>query len=133
MDYLKHMHSLKVGFGEDAPIDAIRPKDIADYLRVRGESSTVQANREIAVFSTLFNHAREWGYTEAKNPVRGVRKHREKPRDRYVTDAEFQAVYQHAHTTLRDAMDVALLTGQRPADVLNMKRVDVREGALWIR
>lgn len=29
-------------------------------------------------------------------------------------------------------MDVALLTGQRPADVLKIKRADIRDGALWI-
>ena len=29
-------------------------------------------------------------------------------------------------------MDLALLTGQRPADVLKLKRIDIRDGALWI-
>lgn len=29
-------------------------------------------------------------------------------------------------------MDLALLTGQRPADVLKLKRADIRDGALWI-
>ena len=29
-------------------------------------------------------------------------------------------------------MDLALLTGQRPADVLKLKRTDIRDGALWI-
>ena len=132
-DYLKHLRFLMIGFGEDTPIDTIRPKDVADYLRVRGEASIVQANREFAVFSTLFNHAREWGYTEADNPTRGVRKHREKPRDRYVTDDEYQAVYKAAGDTLRDAMDIALLTGQRPADVLKIKRADISVGMLSVQ
>lgn len=29
-------------------------------------------------------------------------------------------------------MDLALLTGQRPADVLKIERTDLRDGALWI-
>ena len=29
-------------------------------------------------------------------------------------------------------MDIALLTGQRPADVLKIRRADIRDGALWI-
>ena len=29
-------------------------------------------------------------------------------------------------------MDLALLTGQRPADVLKLRRTDIRDGALWI-
>jgi integrase len=38
----------------------------------------------------------------------------------------------HAHFTVVDAMDLALLTGQRPADVLKIKCTDFRDGALWI-
>ena len=29
-------------------------------------------------------------------------------------------------------MDLALLTGQRPADVLKLKRTNIRDGALWV-
>jgi integrase len=29
-------------------------------------------------------------------------------------------------------MDTALLSGQRPADVLKVRRTDIRDGALWI-
>lgn len=133
LDYQKHLRMLLTGFGPGTPIDGIRPKDVADYLRVRGEASTIQANRDIAVFSTLYNHAREWGYTEAENPAKGVRKHRERPRDMYVTDAAFAAVYAAAHPTLQDAMDLALLTGQRPGDVLKMQRADIKDGALWVQ
>jgi integrase len=44
---------------------------------------------------------------------------------------EFDQVKAHAHFTVIDAMDLALLTGQRPADVLKLKRTDIRDGALW--
>ena len=37
-----------------------------------------------------------------------------------------------AHFTVIDAMDLAMLTGQWPADVLKLKRTDIRDGALWI-
>lgn len=53
-------------------------------------------------------------------------------RSRYITDAEFDQVKAHAHFTVIDAMDLALLTGQRPADVLKLKRTEIRDGALWI-
>lgn len=56
----------------------------------------------------------------------------EASRDRHLTDSEFLAVREAAHPTVRDAMDLALLTGQRPADVLKIKREDIRDGALWI-
>jgi integrase len=53
-------------------------------------------------------------------------------RDSYVTNEELEKVKAHAHFTVVDAMDLALLTGQRPADVLKIKRTDIRDGALWI-
>ena len=31
-----------------------------------------------------------------------------------------------------DAIDMALLTGQRPADVLKIRYVEIREGVLWV-
>ena len=34
---------------------------------------------------------------------------------------------------VQDAMDLAYYTGQRVADVLNMKRSDIHDGALWVR
>ncbi len=80
----------------------------------------------------MFNKARKWGYTDATNPCQGVKGFKETGRDRYVSDDEFRAVWQQADQTLRDAMDLALLTGQRPADVLKIKREDLRDGALWI-
>ena len=57
---------------------------------------------------------------------------RETGRSRYVTDEEFDQVKAHAHFTVVDAMDLALLTGQRPADVLKLRRTDIRDGALGV-
>jgi len=42
-------------------------------------------------------------------------------------------VYANACIELRDAMDLAYLTGQRPADVLKMRFSDVRNGALLVK
>lgn len=114
------------------PIDAIQPMHIREYLDIRGQVAQVRANREKALFSHIFNKAREWGYTAAQNPCQGVRGFKETGRTRYVTDAEFDQVKAHAHHTVVDAMDLALLTGQRPADVLKIKRTDIRDGALWV-
>jgi integrase len=114
------------------PMDAIAPMHIRQYMDIRGEVAKVRANREKALFSHIFNKAREWGYTALQNPCQGVRGFKEVGRSRYITDAEFDQVKAHAHFTVVDAMDLALLTGQRPADVLKLKRTDIRDGALWI-
>ncbi len=123
-------HLLRV-FGH-RPIDLIAPMHIREYLDIRGQAAKVLANREKALFSHIFNKAREWGYTTAPNPCQGVKGFKETGRDRYVTNEEFEKVRSIAHFTVVDAMDLALLTGQRPADVLKLQRTDIRDGALWI-
>ena len=114
------------------PIDAIAPMHVRQYMDIRGQAAKVRANREKALLSHIFNKAREWGYTALQNPCQGVKGFKEIGRSRYITDAEFDQVKAHAHFTVIDAMDLALLTGQRPADVLKLKRTDIRDGALWI-
>lgn len=69
--------------------------------------------------------------TATQNPCQGVKSFKETGRSRYITDLEFDQVKAQAHFSV-DAMDMALLTGHRPADVLKLKRTDIRDGALWI-
>lgn len=114
------------------PIDKIRPRDIAGYLKHRDESSKVRANREKALFRTIFNHARAWGYTDLTNPCIGIKGFKEKPRDRYVSDDEYTAVWGMAHPTVQDAMDFALCTGRHPADVLKIETGHIINGHLMI-
>ena len=113
-----------------APIDSLTPQHIARYRDARTSKSN--ANREIALLSHVFNMAREWGYTAKENPVRGVRKNKEAPRDYYVEKDVWDAVYSHASEELKDAMDIAYLTGQRPSDVLKISLTDIRNGELEI-
>ena len=93
------------------PMDAIAPMHIRQYMDIRGEVAKVRANREKALFSHIFNKAREWGYTALQNPCQGVKGFKEVGRSRYITDAEFDLVKAQAHFTVVDAMDLALLTG----------------------
>lgn len=134
---------LNAVFG-DSPIETIRPADVRRYLDDRvstkklkdGEApkpARVRANREISLLSHVINFARERGFTDMANPCAGVRRNKETGRERYVEDPEFEAIYAKADELLRDALDLLLWTGQRPADVLKMKRQDVKEGFLWVR
>jgi integrase len=134
---------LCIAFG-NSPIETIRPVDVRAYLdervsmkkRKEGEEpvpARTRANREIALLSHVINFARDRGLTDMANPCAGVRKNKEHGRERYVDDAEFDAIYEKADEILRDALDLLLLTSQRPNDVLKMKRKDVKDGCLWVR
>jgi integrase len=137
---LLELAKLRAVFG-GAPIRAITPQHIAQYRDARKQRmkdgalrpAPVAANREMALFSHVWNMAREWGYTDKENPVTGVRKNKEKPRDYYADDDVWQAVRRHGDTALQDAMDLAYLSGQRPADVLKFRQSDIVDDALTLR
>ncbi|MFJ2279752.1 tyrosine-type recombinase/integrase [Pseudomonas sp. NPDC087803] len=128
-DYLKGLKQLRNSF-ESAPIDAITPQVIAQYRDAR--TAKVRANREVALLSTMFTFAREWGLTDKANPCFGLRRNKETPRDFYAGDIIWNAVYGQAGQDLRDAMDLAYLTGQRPADVLKASVTDLNHGFLMV-
>jgi integrase len=128
-DNLKELKQLRKSF-EKAPIESITPQVIALYRDTR--TAKVRANREIALLSHMFTIAREWGLTDKANPCFGVRRNKEKPRDYYAGEAVWNAVYAEAVQELRDAMDLAYLTGQRPADVLKTDATDLNNGFLMI-
>ena len=88
---------------DTAPIDAITPQIVAQYRDKRGQDAPVRANREITLLSHVFNMAREWGFTARENPVKGVRKNKETPRDYYADDAVWNAVYAVACDELKGA------------------------------
>lgn len=123
---------------EKATLQQIEPKHIKQYIRRRSKKGA--ALFEKRVLSAMWNWAREEGHTTAPNPCSGIKfSHSERKaigkygkRDRYVTDAEFQAVLSKADPILQDAMELAYLTGQRPGDLLKMVRQDMKEGTLLI-
>lgn len=127
-DNLLSLKQLRQAFA-GAPVDAVTSQVIAQYRDAR--TAKVRANREISLLSHVYNIAREWGITE-KNPAAGVRKNKETPRDYYARDEVWKAVYSKAPSELRDAMDLAYLTGQRPSDVLGMREPDIQDGFLLV-
>lgn len=117
-----------------APLEAIEPQHVRQYLDWRGATAKTRANREKALLSHIWNFARAHGMTSLPNPCRGIRGFTEKGRkDVYIDDAVFAAVYACANQSLRDALDMAYLTGQRPADVLKMRVTDIRDDLLAVK
>lgn len=115
-----------------APLEAIEPINVRQYMTWR--KKLVSANREKALLSHIWNWAREKGYTALPNPCAGIKGASERGRkDVYIEDDQYTAVWNAAAQPLRDAMDLAYLTGQRPADVLGMTERDIRDGSLAVK
>lgn len=130
-DNLRELKQLYLFFNNPpAPLEEIKPIHIRKYLDWR---KTIRANREKALFSHIWNKAREWGYTDLQNPCSGIKGFKEAGRKNvYIEDSMFDAVYEKASQPLRDAMDLAYLTGQRPSDVLKMTEHDIQDGSITV-
>lgn len=55
-----------------------------------------------------------------------------KPRRRYVTEAEYEAAYRGMPVMVQCAMDLAVLTGLRPGDLLALERDNVTDEGLEV-
>lgn len=145
MSELEFLHE----YFEDAPLSEIQPHHIKLYFAWRKEKALeyysknpkrkapdnpghVRANREIALFSHIFNFARESGFTSLPNPCLGVKKNKESGRDIYVGDDIYKKVWDAADQPTRDAMDLAYLTGQRPADTVKMDERHIKDGYMLV-
>jgi integrase len=131
-DNLRELNQLYKFFDDPpAPLETIDPVHVRQYLDFRS-SAKVRANREKALLSHIWNYAREHGLTNRENPCRGVKGYKESGRDVYVDDKIYELVLKHAELPLKDAIELAYLTGQRPADVLKCARSDIKDGELWV-
>ena len=83
------------------------------------------ANRLLALCSTLFNKAIEFGLWEKANPASGIKKFREHSRDRFLQADElprfFEALSLEPNSTLRDYFILAILTGARRGNLQEMR------------
>jgi integrase len=128
--YRSDIKHLLETFGQ-APLSQIKPVHIRNFLDDHDDKPTT-ANRCKRVFSTMWNKARGWGYTDLPNPCEGIQGHSLKKRTVYINDAVYKAVWDAASAPLRDAMDLAYLTGQRPADALKMTENDLVDGNIIV-
>jgi len=132
-----------------APLEEIKPIHIKQFLSwrvqrtqdalrkkgepVEGNEGRVAANREKSLISHIWNAARAEGLTDLPNPCAGIKSFREYGRETYVYDDAFQAVWGKADVPTREAMDLAYLTGGRPADLLKIDETHLREGSIEVR
>jgi integrase len=90
-----------------------------------GKEHKVTANRVLALVSSIFGRAIEYGLWESINPCLGIRKFPEKSRDRFLQADElphfFKALNEEPNETLRDYIFISLLTGARRSNVLSMR------------
>jgi integrase len=98
------------------------------------EHGKVAANRTLALVSSMFNRAADWGWTGG-NPASGVKKFREESRERFLLASEMpvflRALAGSGDTDFQHYVLLGLLTGARSGNLLAMRwnEVDLNEAA----
>jgi len=98
------------------------------HEKIRSENGLYQANRLLARVHIIYNKAIEWGW-EGVNPATGIKKFKEKSRDRFLHPDElprfFESLDMEQNDTIRDYIYVSLFTGVRKTNVMEMKWEDL--------
>ena len=128
----------------EMPIGAVGRKHVgALHYKMRGEPCA--ANEALKIVAKMLSLAEDWGLRErGPNPCKSVRKYRTRPRERFLTDAEFErlglaleemeaggAIQPSAAAAIR----LLVLTGCRRNEILELRwdDVDLASGELRLR
>jgi len=111
-------------------IDSITPGVIRKYLDYR---NNVAGNREISYLSKAWSYCYERDIVTKPNPCKGVRRKTEKPRTRYVTDEEYQTVFNLAPDYVKTAMELAYQCRMRLSETLDTRVRDIQAKGLLTR
>jgi len=103
----------------------VLPRHVA-ALKLHMADTPNMANRVISFLRMVFAYALEQQIVDS-NPCTGIRRHAEKKRDRYITDAEFEAICSASSPYIRSILEMCYLTGQRIGDVLAIRLSDISE------
>lgn len=128
-------------FKNDVRIGTTAPKNVKAKQREQGGGIVVTggpgvSNRCLTLLSKMFNLAELWGLRPGgSNPVKGVTRHKEHPKERFLTENEFRTLatvltrYEqegsisiYATTAIR----ILIVTGARLSEILSLRWEDVQ-------
>ncbi len=118
----------------DVPLAEIDRRTVIAYLdEARVTAGPVAANRLQALLSKMFNFGLQRDLVSF-NPVVGISKNKETPKDRYLNERELRTLLQKLHGDGGDAAyqvaKLILLTGMRPGEAMHMAWADF-DGDEW--
>ena len=129
---IQKMKDASTGRGRfgDAKLASVTKRSIRSYLDEYPHP--VSANRHIAVLKSAWSWAEE-RYDIPANPCKGVKLNKESPRQRYVTDEEYELALQLAPPAIAQMMELAYLLRARLSEVQNLRVEDVFDDYIVLR
>lgn len=126
--FLSHWFKRKISTIEKPEVERL-------HATLGKENGLYQANRLLERIRSIFNKGIEWGW-DGTNPAVGIKKYREKSRDRFLQPDElprfFEALAGEPNEAARDFFMISLLTGARKSNTLAMRWEEVNfHTATW--
>ncbi|WP_354675094.1 tyrosine-type recombinase/integrase [Cupriavidus alkaliphilus] len=136
-EYRRMATFIRSEFDDQWLVADVEPKDVARFLDKHFDGKPNASNKYRALLSVMFTYAVRKGLRNA-NPVTEVAGASEKKRDRYITDAELEAVRAAAllgndnkptpsGLAIVALIDLAYLTAQRIGDLLALNWAEVSD------
>jgi integrase len=96
--------------------------------------STTTINREGALLRAMLNKAVQWGVLSF-NPIKKMSMFKEEPKERILTEKEIKLLVRSAEVPLKHIILVALNTGMRRGEILNLhwNQVNVDQGFITVQ
>ncbi|HEY9867581.1 MAG TPA: tyrosine-type recombinase/integrase, partial [Candidatus Obscuribacterales bacterium] len=119
-------------------VRSIRKQEVQKLHSELGKNcGATTANRIIELLKAVINKGISWGLTDCKNPSVGIEKFKLKARDRFVKAHELPrliaAIEEEPNRDVRDFVMLALSTGARKSNIVQMRWRDVDlEGGTWV-
>ena len=113
-------------FGEKLLTD-ISPLDVEKYKMLRKQKvKTETVNKELTILRHMLNKAKEWGLLFKENPCTSVKWFKKAPgRLRFLDREEITRLLYSCEGYLKDMVQIALNTGMRKGEILNLRTEDV--------
>ena len=113
-------------------------RDVASWFASL-RATPAAADRSMPVLSVIMREAEAMGLRlEGSNPCKGIRRHRRKGRERFLSDDELRrltatlAAYEDRWPLQAAAIRLLLLTGCRKSEILTLHWSDYRDGHLFL-
>jgi integrase len=133
-DYERLINKLVLPHWRDRPFEAIRRSDVANLLDIiETECGPRQADKVLAIVRKMMAWYATRSDTYSTPVVRGMHRHGQHKRDRWLNDDEIRALWAACAGlgTLGALVKVLLVTGQRRDKVTKMKWSDLADG-VWV-
>ena len=121
----------------DIPVEKVQRRTVVILIdKIRDRGSQVMANRTLSLIKRIYNFGISRDVIE-ENPIRDLKNTRERSRDRVLSDKEIGVFWSRVDDlpyslTLKSALKLILVTGQRPGEVIGAEWEDFDfENGVW--